>query len=167
VTGQPPRCGHWDGARRTHCGAAENVRPFLTGLCCPAHTPAAVAGRPEPQPGPGWPAAAWSTPTAQGVAAVIDQRAIASGKRRSSAGEYRAAQAAITPRRPATSPELRVDLGDFNRRTGRWVRFPAADYRCRACGFSDSASGDQVAHFAAHIEDTHRATCPALQKGTP
>lgn len=29
------------------CGSTEEVRRFLTGLRCPAHTPAAVAGRAE------------------------------------------------------------------------------------------------------------------------
>ncbi|WP_223183168.1 MULTISPECIES: hypothetical protein [unclassified Streptomyces] len=27
----------------------------MTGWCCDRHTPAALAGRPEAPPGPGWP----------------------------------------------------------------------------------------------------------------
>lgn len=43
----PGRCDHWDGAAGWYCGAAE-TRPYLTGDRCPRHTPAAIAGRPEP-----------------------------------------------------------------------------------------------------------------------
>lgn len=49
-------CGHWSGAERRHCRSGDSVRQFAIGRRCPAHTPAALAGRPEPQPGPGWPA---------------------------------------------------------------------------------------------------------------
>ncbi|WP_299542082.1 hypothetical protein [uncultured Streptomyces sp.] len=35
------------------------ARPYLTGLRCDLHTPAALAGHPEPQPGPGWPAGSY------------------------------------------------------------------------------------------------------------
>ncbi|GAA4706268.1 hypothetical protein [Streptomyces youssoufiensis] len=97
----PARCTHWDGAAGRHCGARASVRPYLTGFRCPAHTPAALAGRPEPQPGPGWPAAAWATPSPQSASAVIDHRAIASGKRRSSPTTYRAAQQAVARKDPA------------------------------------------------------------------
>lgn len=31
------------------------ARPYLPGWCCDRHTPAALVGRPEPLPGPGWP----------------------------------------------------------------------------------------------------------------
>ncbi|MEV0441856.1 hypothetical protein AB0I84_06095 [Streptomyces spectabilis] len=31
------------------------ARPYLTGLRCARHTPAALNGRPESPPGPGWP----------------------------------------------------------------------------------------------------------------
>lgn len=41
-------CGHWIGSERRHCKTADGVRAFLTGLRCPAHTPSALAGRPEP-----------------------------------------------------------------------------------------------------------------------
>ncbi|WP_338683859.1 hypothetical protein QD712_25600 [Streptomyces acidiscabies] len=88
------KCGHWNGAERRHCGATDGVRHYLTGLCCPAHTPSALAGRPEPEPGPGMPAAAWTTPSPISDSRVHDQRAIASGKRRSSPHTYKAARAA-------------------------------------------------------------------------
>lgn len=35
------------------------ARRYLTGWKCDRHTPAAWAGRPEPQPGPGWPAGSY------------------------------------------------------------------------------------------------------------
>ncbi|MFE6025571.1 hypothetical protein [Streptomyces niveus] len=46
--------------RRAGCGAMglhAYVYPRLypCGWRCPLHTPAAMAGRPEPPPGPGWP----------------------------------------------------------------------------------------------------------------
>jgi hypothetical protein len=93
------RCEHWIGAEHRHCGATDDVRPYLTGMCCPAHTPAALAGRPEPQPGPGLPAGAWTTPSPQSASAVFDDRAIASGRRRSNPQAYKAAQAAVDHRK--------------------------------------------------------------------
>jgi hypothetical protein len=51
-----PDCGHWIGAERRHCREGDGVRQYLPGPRCPAHSPAALAGRPEPQPGPGIPA---------------------------------------------------------------------------------------------------------------
>lgn len=155
--GTPAQCTHWAGAEGHVCGSGEGVRLYGTGLRCPAHTPAALAGRPEPQSGPGLPAGAWTTLTPIS-ATVIDQRAIASGKRRSSPAAYREAQAAV---RPAAAPtDLTVDLGEQDA-NGTWVRYPTADYRCSRCGWSDSASGDQVAHFAATVRATHRDACPA------
>lgn len=43
-----PVCGHWLGEAGRWCGSAEQVRPFIGGPRCRAHTPAALAGRPEP-----------------------------------------------------------------------------------------------------------------------
>lgn len=86
---RPPAC---DVALPPH--GLLRARLYPRGWCCDRHTPAAVAGRPEPPPGPGWPAGAWTTPTPQAVARLLDERAIASGKRRSTPGAYRAAQAA-------------------------------------------------------------------------
>lgn len=40
-------CGYFRAATG-HCGAVEGVRRYLTGPRCPAHTPSALAGRPEP-----------------------------------------------------------------------------------------------------------------------
>ncbi|GGV13835.1 hypothetical protein [Streptomyces spectabilis] len=50
-----PDCTHWIGTEHRHCREGDGVRQYLTGPRCPAHTPAALASRPEPQPGPGWP----------------------------------------------------------------------------------------------------------------
>jgi hypothetical protein len=40
-------CQHWTGAR--HCGATK-TRPYMVGRRCADHTPARLAGRPEPGP---------------------------------------------------------------------------------------------------------------------
>ncbi len=69
---------------------------------------------------------------------------------------------------PAELPGLHVDMGVWDRRAARWLRFPTADYRCGACGEVDSASGDAVRAFAATAARVHRAQCRALtQQGTP
>ncbi|MFI1535490.1 hypothetical protein [Streptomyces anandii] len=91
---QPPVCGHWIGPERRYCLAEEALRPYLTGLRCPLHTPAALAGRLETPPGSGLPSGAWTTPSPQAASAVFDNKAIASGKRRAAPHTYRAAQAA-------------------------------------------------------------------------
>ncbi|MGQ4358895.1 hypothetical protein [Streptomyces sp. SAS_272] len=90
-----PECGHWIGAERRYCKADDGVRLYLPGRRCPAHTPNALKGLPEIPPGPGWPAAAWTTHSPLSASAVFDERAIASGRRRSSPHVYRAAQAAV------------------------------------------------------------------------
>ncbi|MFE9448356.1 hypothetical protein [Streptomyces sp. NPDC006739] len=149
----PEPCGGLTGA---HDGP---VRFYRTGWKCNAHSPWAEAGQDEPQPGPGMPAAAWTTPSPQSASAVFDNRAIASGKRRSSPAAYRAARAAVG-RAPALAPGLQLDLGQQDAH-GRWMRIPAADYLCPACHETESASGDQVAHFAAHIETEHAERCTA------
>ena len=81
-----------DGLTGEHAGP---VRFYRTGWKCPAHSPWAEAGQPEPQPGPGLPAGAWTTPSPISDSRVHDARAIASGKRRSSPEAYRAAQEAV------------------------------------------------------------------------
>ncbi|MFG2400726.1 hypothetical protein [Streptomyces lydicus] len=80
------------GALGEHTGP---IRPYACGRRCSAHAPWALAGPPEPQPGPGWPADAWDTPSPQSASRVHDAQAIASGKRRSNPAAYRAAQAAV------------------------------------------------------------------------
>lgn len=51
-------CGHYQNATRSHCGTTP-ARPYLTGPCCPAHTPAALAGKPEPAGGHCPPGRCW------------------------------------------------------------------------------------------------------------
>lgn len=91
----PAVCGHWIGGERRHCRAADGVRHYLPGMRCPAHTPRALAGLPEIEPGPGMPAGAWTTPSPINESRVADARAVASGKRRSNPNAYKAARAAV------------------------------------------------------------------------
>ncbi|WP_326779676.1 hypothetical protein OG481_01945 [Streptomyces longwoodensis] len=70
------------------------IRPYVNGPKCDRHSPWAVKGLPKPQPGPGLPAGAWTTPSPLSDSALFDDRAVASGKRRASPEAYRAAQAA-------------------------------------------------------------------------
>lgn len=70
---------------------------YVNGWKCDRHSPWAAKGLPKPQPGPGLPAGAWTTPSPLSDSRVHDDRAIASGKRRSSPHTYRAAQAAVDP----------------------------------------------------------------------
>jgi hypothetical protein len=50
------RCDHWIGAEQRYCGATDGVRQYLNSKVCPLHTPSALAGKPEPAPGPDRPA---------------------------------------------------------------------------------------------------------------
>ena len=50
-----PECDHWIGAERRHCKEGGGVRRYVTGFCCPAHTPRALQGLDEIPPGPGLP----------------------------------------------------------------------------------------------------------------
>lgn len=152
-------CTHWIGAEHRHCLATKDVRPFLQGPRCPAHTPRALQGLDEIEPGPGMPAGAWTTPSPLNDSRVHDARAVASGKRRSSPHAFRAAQAAVG-QRLEQQPGIRLDPGQKDAKGG-WIRIPTADYLCPACHETESASGDQVAHFAKHIEDEHRTRCTA------
>lgn len=83
------------------CGSAD-ARPYAEGWRCPAHTPAARRGHPEPDAArycaplrcycgrcPGWTPDTTHFPGET----VLDIRAVASGKRRSSLAQYRSAQA--------------------------------------------------------------------------
>ncbi|MGW3442209.1 hypothetical protein [Streptomyces sp. NPDC001076] len=94
-------CAHWIGAEQRHCRSTDRVRPYLSGLCCPAHTPNALRGLPEVPPGPGIRPDAPMSPLS--ASRVHDDRAVASGKRRSSPHTYRAAQAATAGRTTRSS----------------------------------------------------------------
>lgn len=105
----PLTCTHWDGTAHVLCGAVP-ARLYLPGPRCPAHTPAALAGRPEPQPGRCAPnrcyggcCPSWRPDTVHYVAgetwAAVDARAIASGKRRASPAVQAAAKATIAEQR--------------------------------------------------------------------
>lgn len=98
-------CTHLAGT--TVCGD-EAVGRYLTGPRCAAHTPAALAGQPEAAPDPartlnglreaaGLPLA----PVLIATSGLNDERAIASGRRRSSAHTYQAARAAEDARKAA------------------------------------------------------------------
>jgi len=94
-------CGHY--AEGSGVCGAPSPAGYITGLRCPDHTPARLAGRPETVPDPartltGLRKAAGVDPTAPMTPAgetVVDARAKASGKRRSSPQDYRAARAAV------------------------------------------------------------------------
>jgi hypothetical protein len=85
-------CDCWLGDKV--CGQAD-ARHYLTGYRCPAHTPAATRGAPEP-------GATAShrikplVPAPMSASRVNDDRAIASGKRRSSPARFREAQQRVS-----------------------------------------------------------------------
>ncbi|MCK2219739.1 hypothetical protein MF672_038980 [Actinomadura sp. ATCC 31491] len=99
-------CGQWNGAAATHCGATP-ARHYLPGWRCAAHTPAALAGQPEPgQSAYCAPARCycgehpWWTPDTTYTAIAVeswttDARAIASGKRRASPSVQAAAKQTV------------------------------------------------------------------------
>lgn len=74
-------------------------RLYAAGWLCDQHSPWGRLGLSRPVAGPGWPATAWTTPVGQGVASLIDERAIATGRRRARPEDYRAAQAATNHRK--------------------------------------------------------------------
>lgn len=78
-----------------HSGHDGEVHFYVNGWKCDAHSPWAAMGLDKPEPGPGMPAGAWTTPSPLNDSALFDNRAVASGKRRSSFYSYRAAQAAV------------------------------------------------------------------------
>ncbi|MFF4403770.1 hypothetical protein [Streptomyces sp. NPDC001404] len=63
---------------------------------------------------------------------------------------------------PAELPGLYVDVGMHTRpwapERGYWIRPPTADFQC-TCGWTASAGGQAVAHFAATIRHTHLKDC--------
>ena len=83
------------------------ARFYLTGWWCDDHTPSARAGRPEHVPDPDTTLEALRARAGRtwgfnpNDSALIDQRAIASGKRRSAPADYRLAQEAEAERRAA------------------------------------------------------------------
>lgn len=147
----------------SHPHGLKYPRLYACGWKCDRHAPWAAAGRPEPLPGPGLPEGAWTSVSPLGTSALIDVRAVASGKRRSSPHTYRAAQAAVRP--ASVESDLRVDLGHWDTKARRWLRYPAADFRCPQpnCDFTESASGDAVQTFAATIRDLHKPDCPSRE----
>lgn len=90
----PAKCTHWIGAEQRYCGTTP-ARRYANWTACRDHTPAAIAGQPEPPEGEGPLPGAWTTQTPQSASALIDHRAIASGKRRSNPTDYQVAQAAV------------------------------------------------------------------------
>lgn len=98
-------CRHWIGDAGRYCDTTDRVRLYLPGPRCPEHTPAAIAGRAEPPSNP--PESSWwvrpdgSTipPSPIATSRLLDDRAVASGKRRSSPDRYAAARAAEQDRR--------------------------------------------------------------------
>jgi len=88
------------------CGAADAL-PYITGLRCPAHTPAALAGRPEVTVNPDLTLAALKRKAGRmenfvpppNDSSLLDERAINSGKRRSRPQGFRDAQRAEYERR--------------------------------------------------------------------
>jgi hypothetical protein len=152
---EPQPC---DGKTGEHEG---RVRLYPCGYRCSAHAPWAEKGLDEPQPASGPLPGAWTTPSPISDSRVHDARAIASGKRRSNPAAYRAAQAAVGQR---PEPGMRLDPGQPDGRGG-WIRIPTADYVCPACQETESASGDQVAHFAKHVETDHAGRCTASREG--
>lgn len=148
----------------SHPHGLKYPRLYACGWKCDKHSPWAVAGRLEPQPGPGLPEGAWTSLSPLGTSGLIDLRAIASGKRRSSPHTYRAAQAAVRPAQ--AEADLRVDLGHWDEKHRRWLRYPTADFSCPNCDFTDSASGDAVSRFAATIRDLHKRDCMRQQSST-
>lgn len=51
----PGVCSHWIGPEGRYCLNTVGARYYITGHRCPLHTPAALQGKPETPPGPGWP----------------------------------------------------------------------------------------------------------------
>jgi hypothetical protein len=115
---QPTPCGHWIGDAGRYCHATHGVRLYQTGPRCPDHAPARLAGRPEPpdKPTPSW----WMRdgqrilPPPLSASRLVDDRAIASGKRRASIARVAEAKAAEADRR-AREAELRRGSPDADR----------------------------------------------------
>ncbi|MER7500482.1 hypothetical protein AB0L05_27870 [Nonomuraea pusilla] len=100
-------CTHWHGDQGRHCGDPD-ARLYITGWRCEAHTPAALAGHPEPGDTAYCPPArclcggcpSWAPAAARAYASladswVTDARHIASGKRRASPQAQTAAKQTV------------------------------------------------------------------------
>lgn len=95
-------CDHW--AQGAYCGVPD-TRRYVSGNRCDPHAPAALAGRTVPIPDPD--ATLEALRAKAGImfqfrrtdTKLIDDRAIASGRRRSSSADYRQAQKAEHQRR--------------------------------------------------------------------
>jgi hypothetical protein len=72
------------------------ARPYPEGWRCAAHSPLGRLGLPDHPPGPGWPRIPPRAPSS--YTALNDQRAIASGKRRSTPAAYRQARTQLAQR---------------------------------------------------------------------
>lgn len=98
-------CTHWNGTRGERCGSTNNVRDYIQGPACPAHTPAALAGQPEPPEGQCAPARcycrrcpSWLPYNPYALTAdswVTDARHIATGKKRASPTTQAAAKQTV------------------------------------------------------------------------
>lgn len=101
-----PICTYFADGRM--CATSSSVvRLYIVGPRCPAHTPSALAERAEVVPDPSRTLAALRTAAGLPVdsappiasSSLTDERAVASGKRRSSGNSYRAARAAEDSRK--------------------------------------------------------------------
>lgn len=63
---------------------------------------------------------------------------------------------------------LHINCGKAGR-DGRWITPPHACYQCLRCHTTEGPVTGEAAvrAFVTTIRETHRATCPAHQKGTP
>ncbi|MEU8040919.1 SLOG family protein [Streptosporangium sp. NPDC049078] len=88
-------CRHWISDEHRHCDSTTNIRLYIAGNRCPHHTPAALAGQPEPGATAYCPPArclcgscpSWRPYNAYNTTAdswVTDARNIATGKKRAS-----------------------------------------------------------------------------------
>jgi hypothetical protein len=90
-----------------YCPQTEHVRAYLNGDVCPAHTPAALEGRTDPIPDPDRTLEALRSAKGQPYgyrptdSELLNDRAIATGKRRSTPAQFRAARAAEEARKQA------------------------------------------------------------------
>jgi hypothetical protein len=65
----------------------------------------------------------------------------------------------VTTWPPADLPGLHIDLGQWNRAAGTWLRVPTADYRC-TCGWTEAATTEPAIRGIGQAIRAHRLTCP-------